>query len=63
MGIRVELRNFMYNFRYDNQFVDPERTDEVLGPLRAEFYNTTSTAGTKFQNELALTVGFMIRPF
>jgi len=64
LGIRVEVRDFMYNFRYDNQYVDPVESRQIIDPvLRPDFYNTTSASGTKFQNELVLTIGFMIRPF
>lgn len=64
LGIRVELRDFMYNFRYDNQYVDPALAPFVVDPvLRPDFYNTTSVAGTKFQNDLVLSVGFMARIF
>jgi hypothetical protein len=64
LGIRIEVRNFMYNFRYDNQYVDPAQAQNIIDPLRRpDFYNTTSASGTKFQNEIVLTLGFLVRPF
>lgn len=64
LGIRVEIRDFMYNFKYDNQFVDPTQAYKIIDPiLRPDFYNTTSVAGTKFQNDIVITLGFLVRPF
>ncbi len=57
-----EIRDFMYNFRFDNEFVDPEMSQFILF-RRPEFYRTTSTAGTKFQNDVAVTVGFSVQTF
>jgi hypothetical protein len=64
LGIRVQLRDYMYNFRYDNQFVDPAYAPFIIDPiLRPDFYRTTSISGTKFQNDMVLTVGFQVRVF
>jgi hypothetical protein len=60
--IRVELRDFMYNFRFDNQFVDPYQSQLILF-RRPDFLRTTSVASDRFQNDLAFTVGFMIQTF
>jgi hypothetical protein len=62
LTIRTDIRNVMYNFRFDNQFIDPEESRRVLF-RREEFINTTSAAGEKFQNDLVVTVGFAIQTF
>ena len=61
LGIQIEIRDFMYNFRYDNQFVDPERTPPIVYPR--DIYTSTSIAATKFQNDVVLSVGFALRLF
>jgi hypothetical protein len=61
LGIQIEIRDYMYNFRYDNQFVDPNQTPPIVYPR--DIYLSTSIAGTKFQNDVALTVGFAVRVF
>lgn len=60
LAIRVEVRDYMYNFRYDNQFLDPNYADAVTRP---DFLKTTTAAGTKFQNDMVLTVGFLTKLF
>jgi hypothetical protein len=62
LSIRGEVRDFMYNFRFDNEFVDPALSQEILF-RRSEFINTTSIAGDKFQNDVAFTLTFMVRTF
>jgi hypothetical protein len=62
LTVRVDVRDFMYNFRFDNQFVDPELSRLILF-RREEFYRTTSVAGDKFQNDLALSLAFMVQTF
>jgi hypothetical protein len=62
LGIRVEVRDFMYNFRFDNQFVDPVQSQYLIY-RRPDFYNATSVSRDKFQNDIAVTVGFMVHPF
>jgi len=62
LTIRGEARDFMYNFRFDNEFVDPELSQLILF-RRSEFLKTTSVAGDKFQNDLAFTLTFMVRTF
>lgn len=62
LGIRVEVRNYMYNFSFDNQYVDPVRSQDILY-RRPELINTTSVAGPRFQNDLTLSIGFMVRSF
>jgi len=59
LTVRTELRDFMYYFRFDNQFVEPVASQLILF-RREEFLNTTSIAGNKFQNDLALTISFMV---
>jgi len=59
LTVRAELRDFMYYFRFDNQFVEPVASRLILF-RREEFLNTTSIAGNKFQNDLALTISFMV---
>ena len=61
LGIQIEVRDFMYNFRYDNQFVDPDRTPPITAPRN--IYHSTSIAGTKFQDDVVLSVSFAIRLF
>ncbi len=63
LGIRIELRNFMYNFRFDNQFVDPVQSQRILFRRGGDFIKATGVAGEKFQNDIALTLGFMVHPF
>ena len=63
LGIRIELRDFMYNFRFDNQFVDPVQSQNILFRRGEDFINATSVGGEKFQNDIALTLGFMVHPF
>lgn len=63
LGVRIELRNFMYNFSFDNQFVDPVQSQNILFRRGKDFYKATSVAGEKFQNDLTLTLGFMVHPF
>lgn len=60
--IRVDLRNVMYNFRFDNQFVDPVQSRLILF-RREEFLRTTEPAGDKFQNDLMLTLAFSVQTF
>lgn len=62
LSVRMEVRDFMYSFRFDNQFVDPVRAREIVF-RREDFYKTTSIAGEKFQNDLACTLAFMVHPF
>ena len=62
LGIRIEVRDFMYNFRFDNQFVDPVQSQYIIY-RRPDFYNATSVSRDKFQNDIAVTVGFMVHPF
>jgi hypothetical protein len=52
----------MYNYRFDNQFIDPALS-RLLVFDRPDFYNSTSIAGTKFQHDLLLSVGFMVHLF
>ncbi len=61
LGIQIELRDYMYNFRYDNQFVDPARTPPIVYPR--DIYLATSVAGTKFQDDMVLSVSFAVRLF
>ena len=62
LTIRADVRDVMYNFRFDNQFIDPVESRRVLF-RREEFINTTAPAGEKFQNDLAITVGFAVQTF
>jgi hypothetical protein len=62
LGIRVEVRDFMYNFRFDNQFVDPAQAQFIVHG-REDLIKATSVSGEKFQNDIALTLGFMVHPF
>jgi len=62
LGVRIEVRDFMYNFRFDNQFVDPVQSQYIIY-RRPDFYNATSVSRDKFQNDIAVTVGFMVHPF
>ena len=64
LGVRVELRDSIYKFSFDNQFVDPAQAPYLVDPiLRPDFYRTTSIAGPKLQHDVALTLGFMVHPF
>jgi hypothetical protein len=60
--IRADIRNVMYNFRFDNQFVDPVESRKILF-RREEFIGTTEPAGDKFQNDLIMTLAFAIQTF
>jgi hypothetical protein len=60
--IRADVRDFMYNFRFDNQFVDTELSRLILF-RREEFIRTTATAGDKFQNDLVVSVSFAVQTF
>lgn len=62
LSVRMEVRDFMYSFRFDNQFIDPARSRLILFN-RPDFINTTSTAGEKFQNDLACSLAFVVHPF
>jgi hypothetical protein len=62
LGIRAEVRDTMYNWRFDHEFTDPVASRSLLFG-RPDFYNTTSIAGPKFQNDVTVTVAFMIRVF
>jgi hypothetical protein len=61
LGIQIEVRDFMYNFRYDNQFVDPGRTPPIVAPR--DIYESTGISATKFQDDVVLSVSFAIRLF
>jgi hypothetical protein len=61
LGIQIEIRDFMYNFRYDNQFVDPARTPPIVYPR--DIYSSTSIAATKFQDDVVVSIGFAWRLF
>ncbi|MFQ5599182.1 MAG: hypothetical protein ACE5G2_01370 [Candidatus Krumholzibacteriia bacterium] len=60
LGIRVELRDFMYNFHFDNQFVS-----DLAGQIvsNRDIGLVTEVAGPRFQNDLVLSLGFMVRTF
>jgi hypothetical protein len=62
LDVAVEVRDHMYNFRFDNQFVDPIRSREILY-RRPDLLLTTGRAGDKFQNDLTLAMSFVVRPF
>ena len=62
LGIRLEVRNYMYNFQFDNQFVDPMKSREILF-RRPDLIKTTRAAGARFQNDLACSLGFLVYPF
>jgi hypothetical protein len=62
LGIRIEVRDFMYNFRFDNQFVDPDQSQYIIHG-RPDFIKATEVSRDKFQNDIAVTVGFMVHPF
>lgn len=62
LGVRVELRDYIYSFSFDNQFVDPVASRQLLF-RRPELYNTTSIAEPRLQHDLVLTLGFMVHPF
>lgn len=64
LTVRTELRDFMYNFRFDNQFVEPVGGALILSRYHPEdFLRTTTIAGNKFQNDVSLTIGFQVRTF
>lgn len=62
LGIRIEVRNYMYNFRFDNQFVDPVQSQYIIY-RRPDFIKATAPSRDKFQNDIAVTLGFMVHPF
>ena len=55
LAFRLELRDYMYNFFYDNQFADPTRSPDVLG-IR-DIGIAVREAEPRFQHDLVVTFG------
>ena len=62
LGVRVEVRDYIYNFSFDNQFVDPVKSREIVS-RRPDLLNTTGIAEPMMQHDIVLTLGFMVHPF
>jgi outer membrane protein with beta-barrel domain len=58
LGIRAEIRNVMYNFYFDNQFAGAG-SDQIVS--NRDVGLAVAAAGPRFQNDLAITVGFEVR--
>ena len=58
LSFRLEVRDFMYNFYYDNQFAD-ERSHDILG-IR-DIGIAVGKAEPRFQHDLSVTFGVMVR--
>jgi hypothetical protein len=58
LGIRLELRDFMYNFYFDNQFANDL---SYLIVANRDVGRAVAVADPRFQNDLVLTLGFQVR--
>lgn len=62
LAFRVEVRDYMYNFFYDNQFVDPNLSHGIIGAR--DIGIAARQASPRFQNDLVFTFGVQVRlPF
>ena len=59
LSFRFELRDFMYNFYYDNQFADPQRSPDVLG-IR-DIGIAVRAAEPRFQHDIVVTFGVQVK--
>ena len=58
LGIRAEIRDVMYNFYFDNQFAGSASGQIVSN---RDVGLAVAAAGPRFQNDLAITLGFEVR--
>ena len=58
LSFRLEVRDYMYNFYYDNQFGD-ERSGDILG-LR-DIGIAVDGSEPRFQNDVTVTFGVMVK--
>lgn len=60
LGIRLDVRDFMYNFEFDNQFADFRSADILDG---RDIGLNVATANPRFQNDVVVSLAFQVRPF
>jgi hypothetical protein len=60
LDIRVDVRDYMYNFLFDNQFAD-ERSHNIIDGR--DIGLNVAEAGARFQNDIVISLGFQVRPF
>ena len=58
LGIRAEIRDYIYNFQFDNQFAGPE-SDQIVA--NRDVGLAVAVSQPQRQHDLAVTVGFQIR--
>jgi hypothetical protein len=59
LSFRLDCRDFMYNFYYDNQFADPNRSGDVLG-IR-DIGIAVRAAEPRFQHDITVTFGVQVK--
>jgi opacity protein-like surface antigen len=70
LRIRFDVRDFMYNFSFDNQLAG-HNSDIIHCPVInangeaacRDVELATSASGTKFQNDIVVSLGFLMRAF
>ena len=60
LRIRFDIRDYMYNFQFDNQFAG--RNSDQLVAFR-DVGRAVAVAGPRFQNDIVINVGFLVRAF
>ena len=60
LGIRVDVRDYMYNFHFDNQFADERSAGIITG---RDIGLNVAAAGPRFQNDIVISLAFQVRPF
>jgi hypothetical protein len=62
LAFRLELRDYMYNFFYDNQFADPNLSPGIIG--ERDIGIAVAAAEPRFQHDLVVTFGVQVQlPF
>lgn len=59
LSFRLDIRDFMYNFYYDNQFAEPERSEAILG-IR-DIGIAVRAAEPRFQHDITVTFGVQVK--
>ncbi len=60
LSIRFDVRDFMYNFHFDNQFAG--RNSDRIVSFR-DVGRAVAVAGPRFQNDIVVNLGFVMRAF
>jgi hypothetical protein len=59
LAFRLELRDYMYNFFYDNQFADPNLSHAIIG--ERDIGIAVAEAEPRFQHDMVVTFGVQVR--